>query len=666
MIKKILRLFLTMAITGLLITTGPLETSAGDYSGTKQLTPQLSVDGRTLYNGVPSVVYVVDPNPPANQTNISPSFNLTTLGENATATFSITYIANGGTDPWGHACYTFPDEAKAAFNAAAAIWGNLLTSSVPITINACWSELDPNILGSSGGGPLRRDFAGAPRTNTWYGAALANSLAGADLDPGVFDMNITYSRTFSWYFGTDGATPVGQYDLMSVVLHEIAHGLNFMGSMRYSSGSGSWGYSTGYPNIYDTFMRDGTANPGNLLLNTVVYANPSAALGSALTSNSIWFHGVNAMAANGGTRVKMYAPGTWSAGSSYAHLDYATFSAGVNRLMVYAFSSGVSTHAPGPVTLGLLKDLDWTVGTSNPVPVMSSLNTTSATAGGAAFTLTVSGSNFVTSSVVRFNGVDRTTTFVASNQLTATIPTSAIAAAGIFPVAVFNPTPGGGTSNAVDFTVNNPVPSITGLSPSTVAPNGGAFTLTVNGSNFVNGSVVSWNGSARTTTYVSGSQVTAAILSTDVAAAGTANITIYNSTPGGGTSNTVTFSIAVPVPASGGGGGGCFIATAAFGTPMEKHVSILREFRDRILLTTSAGKAFVKFYYEVSPPIAGKIAQSDGLRFVTRCSLLPFVGMAYLMVSYGTVTVLLGMLSFLLLAGTLIVMIRRKMTAANS
>jgi hypothetical protein len=98
---------------------------------------------------------------------------------------------------------------------------------------------------------------------------------------------------------------------------------------------------------------------------------------------------------------------------------------------------------------------------------------------------------------------------------------------------------------------------------------------------------------------------------------------------------------------------------------MEKHVSILREFRDRVLLTTSAGKAFVKFYYEVSPPIAGRIAQSEGLRFVTRCSLLPFVGMAYLMVNYGALTMLLFMLSFILLAGALIIMIRRKITAVR-
>ena len=286
-------------------------------------------------------------------------FDLLTLPpESATATFTITYVASGDTDPWGQTCTTFPDEAKTAFNAAANIWANIIQSSVPITIRACWADLGSTsgTLGYSGGGPLRRDFTGAPHANTWYAGSLANALASSDLDPSSFDMHITYNLYYSWYYGTDGLTPSTQYDLMSVVLHEMAHGLNFSGSMSYSGGSGSWGYSTGYPNIYDTFMRDGS---GNQLINLGVYANPSTALGTALTSNDIWFHGSNAMTANGGQRVKIYAPSTWSSGSSYSHLDYTTFNNTANQLMVYAIPAGESLHDPGPITIGIFKDLGW-------------------------------------------------------------------------------------------------------------------------------------------------------------------------------------------------------------------------------------------------------------------------------------------------------------------
>jgi Tol biopolymer transport system component len=82
------------------------------------------------------------------------------------------------------------------------------------------------------------------------------------------------------------------------------------------------------------------------------------------------------------------------------------------------------------------------------------INPSSATAGGPGFTLTVSGTNFNALSVVRWNGADRTTTFVSSTQLTATIPSNDIAVGGTADVTVFNPSPGVGTSSALTFTIN--------------------------------------------------------------------------------------------------------------------------------------------------------------------------------------------------------------------
>ena len=93
---------------------------------------------------------------------------------------------------------------------------------------------------------------------------------------------------------------------------------------------------------------------------------------------------------------------------------------------------------------------------SNPIPTTTTLSPTSKTAGDAAFTLTVNGTNFVNGlSKVRWNGTDRTTTYVSTTQLTAAITTADIAPAGAASVTVFNPAPGGGTSNAQTFTVNS-------------------------------------------------------------------------------------------------------------------------------------------------------------------------------------------------------------------
>ena len=188
-------------------------------------------------------------------------------------------------------------------------------------------------------------------------------------------------------------------------------------------------------------------------------------------------------------------------------------------------------------------------GNSNPVPTLTSLSPNTKTAGSGVFTLTVNGTNFINGSAVRWNGSNRTTAYVSATQLTAAIPASDVASVGTANVTVFTGTPGGGTSNALTFSItapNNPVPTLTSISPSTKPANSGAFTLTVNGTNFINGSAVRWNGSARTTTYVSATQLTAAIPASDIATIGAANVSVFNPTPGGGTSNTLTFSITTP------------------------------------------------------------------------------------------------------------------------
>ena len=92
------------------------------------------------------------------------------------------------------------------------------------------------------------------------------------------------------------------------------------------------------------------------------------------------------------------------------------------------------------------------------------------------------------------------------------------------------------------------MPTTTGLSPTSATAGGAAFTLTVTGTNFVPTSVVRWNGVNRTTTYGSATQLTAAITATDIATGGTRSVTVFNPTPGGGTSNVQTFTIVAPTP----------------------------------------------------------------------------------------------------------------------
>ena len=277
----------------------------------------------------------------------------------------------------------------------------------------------------------------------------------------------------------------------------------------------------------------------------------------------------------------------------------------------------------------------------NPSPVVASMSPSNAYAGSGPFTLTVNGSGFTQTSIVRWNGVDRQTTFVSGSQLRAAITATDLASAGTATVTVFNPSPGGGLSAGLAFSIMaapilsvtpgivpagtlvtvsltegfggsndwltlastsapnnsylqwtyvgagvttrtwtvqmpsvsgtyefrffpaggyiraatsapitvdaslNPSPAVTAISPATAFTGGGPFTLTVTGSGFRASSVVRWNGANRPTTFVSSSEVRAAIPGSDLTSPGVIDVTVFTPTPGGGTSAPRPFSINV-------------------------------------------------------------------------------------------------------------------------
>ncbi|HKQ76552.1 MAG TPA: IPT/TIG domain-containing protein [Blastocatellia bacterium] len=191
----------------------------------------------------------------------------------------------------------------------------------------------------------------------------------------------------------------------------------------------------------------------------------------------------------------------------------------------------------------------------NPTPAIASVAPNLTNVGSNAVPITITGSNFVRTSQVRYNGLPlASTAFVSPTQLTATIPADQFGRAGVANITVFNQIVsdgagrpfGGGSSDPSPFTINNLVPTLTSLNPTSRLATDTGFTLTVNGTNFVSDSTVKWNGADRPTTFVSATQLTAAISAADIATAGMASVTASNPAPGGGASNALTFNVQPP------------------------------------------------------------------------------------------------------------------------
>ncbi len=132
----------------------------------------------------------------------------------------------------------------------------------------------------------------------------------------------------------------------------------------------------------------------------------------------------------------------------------------------------------------------------------------------------------------------------------------------------------------------------------------------------------------------------------------------YNSYGNSLYSDEVTVSTPSAASSNQGSSGACFIATAAFGSPLERHVVVLREFRDSYLLNSSAGRKFVEFYYRHSPPAAKFISEHGWARLVTRAGLMPLIILSYLIVSFGTG----GILGLAIIFSIILILLKRALS----
>ena len=187
----------------------------------------------------------------------------------------------------------FTPEAEAAFQFAVDIWANSIESSQPIRINANFAPLNAGVLGQAGPTNFFTSNAPGALPDVFYPIALWEKLEDRDSeDPPPFgnsdsvDISCTFSSTFNFYFGTDANPPNGQFDFVSIVLHELGHGLGFVG---LASSDGSEGTirvgNPPRPSVYSNFIENGS--------NTSIlgFDDPSMALQNQLTGNNLFCNG---------------------------------------------------------------------------------------------------------------------------------------------------------------------------------------------------------------------------------------------------------------------------------------------------------------------------------------------------------------------------------------
>ena len=246
--------------------------------------------------------------------------------------------------------HNFPEWAKSEVKASLDIWAANFQSSVTVSVDATWERSkSAEILGSAITGSYFSTFPGAPDPSLWYVSALANSLAGFDLDRNKPEIIIQVNSEAIWNTRGDGAPNQSEYDLKSVMLHELGHGLGFSSNDSYDS---TFGIGTLFmPTPFDAYLQ---TSDGKRLVDL---PSPSKELGTALTSSLVW-SGAIGIRANGGIKPKIFTPSTYEPGSSISHLDESTFTnSTLDSVMTPRLAASEIFVGPGPLMLAMMEDM---------------------------------------------------------------------------------------------------------------------------------------------------------------------------------------------------------------------------------------------------------------------------------------------------------------------
>lgn len=246
----------------------------------------------------------------------------------------------------------FPENAKPAFLYAVSIFENLISSPVPVKVRATWQQMGTNVLANSAPSSLYRNFNGARLGNVYYPVALAEKLAEKNMNGAEADIDCSFNSSINWYYGTNGNCPSNEYDFVTVVLHELVHGLGFVGFFDIVNNQGTINNSSNAPSIYDVYIFN---QSNEQIADKNRFARPSSALKNQLLSNNLVLK-----SQGNNDAIGIYAPRNWNVGTSLYHYPENGFNAGdANALMSPFIFKGEAIHYPGDKTMDVLAQLGW-------------------------------------------------------------------------------------------------------------------------------------------------------------------------------------------------------------------------------------------------------------------------------------------------------------------
>lgn len=251
----------------------------------------------------------------------------------------------------------FTSGPKAAVDHAVSILSSILPKDVKFTITVTWQPLANNTILANTSVPLfvKGSAINALNPLVYYPIALAEKISEQSLnDYTIEDIDLSINSKINWYTGTDGNTPVTMYDLVTVTIHELCHGLGFYESFSVTNSVGSYGLGS-LPIIYDSFIEN---IAGARLTDPGSVSNNSKDLYNQLTGNLLYFNGPLVRKYLNGDRASIYAPSTFDPGSSISHLDEDR-TLQQDALMTPFLAKGEAIHNPGNLTLSILGDIGW-------------------------------------------------------------------------------------------------------------------------------------------------------------------------------------------------------------------------------------------------------------------------------------------------------------------